>query len=103
MVTSPSAIGTVKDRNRKITVHDTTIEYAGVPAIVIAEVNQTNSVASVAAVQIEATGTRRRALTLASAADAPGMPPSRENANSMRETLVTVARPHRNWQTKMST
>src|SRR5690242_4470359 len=82
MANRPSAIGRVNDRNRKITVHDTTMEYAGVPAIVMELVNQTNSVASTAAVQIDAIGVRRRGLTLASAFEAPGMPPSREKANS---------------------
>lgn len=50
-------------------------------------------------VQIAATGVRYFGLTFDSAFDA-GRPPSREKAKIMRETEVTVARPHSHWLTR---
>ena len=65
------------------------------PAIVMDEVNHTNSTDEDRAVQIAATGVRYFGLTFASALEA-GRPPSREKAKIMREQTVTVARPQRN-------
>src|SRR5215510_11451928 len=63
-VRSPRVIGTVNDRNRKMTVHETTMVYADVPAIDTSEVPQTNSTDSTALVQIAATGVRYFGLTV---------------------------------------
>src|SRR3990167_4181675 len=56
---------------------------------------------STVAVQIAFTGVRYFGDTVASALEATGIPSSRENANSMREAEVTVARPQRNCAIRM--
>src|SRR5262245_28893239 len=71
---SPRVIGTVNDRNRKMTVHETTMVYADVPAIETSEVPQTNSTDRAAPVHIAATGVRYFGLTAASIFE-PGRPP----------------------------
>ncbi len=82
-----------------MTVHDTTIVYAEVPATEISDEPQTNRTESTAAVQIAATGVRYFGLTFDSAPEA-GRPPSREKAKIMREAEVTVARPQSSCATK---
>ena len=52
----------VNESNRKITVHDTTIEYAGVPAIVIDDVNHTNSTDSIDPAQMAFSGVRHNGI-----------------------------------------
>src|SRR6476620_3494448 len=90
----PSMIGMVKDKNRKMTVQETTMVYAEVPAMETSEVPHTNSTESAAAVQIAATGVRNCGLTFESAVE-PGRPRSRANAKIMRGAEVTVASPQR--------
>src|SRR5690242_8073851 len=69
----------------------------------MADVNHTNSTASVDPAQMALAGTRCVGLTFARAFETPGMPSSRENANNMRETDVTVARPQSHCEMKMTT
>ncbi|MNC65086.1 hypothetical protein D3C81_1846520 [compost metagenome] len=57
-VNRPSTMGMMKEKNRKITVHDTTMVYTGVSPMEITDEPQTNSTASVAPVQMAATGLR---------------------------------------------
>src|ERR1700686_2608666 len=63
----PSAIGMMKEKNRKITVQDTTMEYTGVSPMEITEEPHTNSTDSAAPAQIAALGVRCLGDTLASA------------------------------------
>src|SRR5260221_11806179 len=83
----------MKEKNRKITVHDTTMEYTGVSPIEITEEPHTNSTDRAEPAQIEALGVRCRGDTRASTRE-KGRPPSRERANIMRDSEVTVASPH---------
>src|ERR1700688_2589590 len=96
----PSAIGMMKEKNRKITVHETTMEYTGVAPMEITEEPHTNSTEATAPAQIAALGVRCRGDTRASDLE-KGRPPSRAKANIMREREVTVARPHSTCARKM--
>src|SRR3989344_3914804 len=95
-------MGMMKEKNRKITVQETTMVYTGVSPIDITDDPQTNSTASVAPVQMAATGLRKVGETEARALE-QGRPPSRENAKIMRETEVTVARPQSTCEMKIAT
>src|SRR6478735_2510728 len=97
----PSAIGIAKEKNRKMTVQETTIEYTGVSPIETSEDPHTNRTDRIEPVQMAATGVRYCGLTFERALEA-GRPPSRENAKIMRDTDVTVARPHSHWLTKIA-
>src|SRR5258707_14641045 len=82
----------MKEKNRKITVHDTTMEYTGVSPIEITEEPHTNSTDRAEPAQIEALGVRCRGDTRASDLE-KGRPPSPGKANIRRRSEVPGARP----------
>src|SRR6201987_4845982 len=70
--------------------------------MVTSEAPQTNRTARIEAVQIAAFGVRWTGLTFFRKLE-PTRPSSRAKAKIMREAEVTVARPHRNCETKIAT
>ena len=102
MAKKPSAIGTVKDRNRKISVavHHDGVDVGAADRDGLRQPDEQDLE--------DGAGPDRRHRRAESATDrgqrlgADGRPPSRENAKIMRDAEVTVARPHRNWAIRMT-